>query len=446
MQSQRLPVGPQVAAPPRPRLVPSPQPEASAPFLPPLPRTIAEVGIEPAIIEDIAMRCLLDRGAASGNELCRAVCLVKEILLPLLDGLRKRTLVQHRGSGAMGDFVWELTEAGRARAMESRRNTTYTGPAPVPFEHYVESVRQQTVSGQQPGPADLKRAFGDLVIPEGILDSIGPALASGRGLFIWGKPGNGKTSIAERITAAYGGAIWIPYTLVVDGILINLFDPTTHRPVRERPAGLPNAFDRRWVLIHRPTVIAGGELSLEMLDIKCNEVSRVCEASLQLRANCGSLVIDDFGRQLVDPNRLLNRWIVPLERRVDYLRMPNARKLCVPFDVVLIFSTNMEPGDLVDEAFLRRIPYKVHMPDPTEGEFLRLLDDGARSLGLDLPEPEVWAWLLKTWFHGGQRPMRFCHPRDLLRQVLNICRYEQRAPVVDVATLDRGARLYFAAE
>lgn len=418
--------------------------EPPAEFLPPYPRTIDEAGIDPSTIEQILLRTMVNEGAVSGRSLSRTVCLGKEVLSPILEGMRRRSLVQHRGSGTFGDFVWELTESGRERAMDARRLCLYTGPAPVPLEQYLDAVKKQTVSRVHPGPADLDRAFRDLVIPDRVRQCIGPALASGRGLFIYGKPGNGKTSIAERITAAYGGTIWIPYTLIVDGLIINLFDPVTHRPVPTAAGAADGRHDLRWVHIQRPTVIAGGELTLEMLDVKFNEVTRVCEASLQLRANCGSLVIDDFGRQIVDPNRLLNRWIVPLERRVDFLRLPNARKLRVPFDVVLIFSTNMEPRSLVDEAFLRRIPYKVEMPDPTEAEFLRLLDGHARALRVQVPDGRLWLWLLDKWFREPQRPLRFCHPRDLLLQVVNICRFEQRTPVADQETLGRGAKLYFS--
>jgi hypothetical protein len=269
-------------------------------------------------------------------------------------------------------------------------------------------------------------------------------MVGGKGMFMYGNPGNGKTSLAERITRAYGSTVFIPWSIVVGNQIIRLFDPVIHErvPLPRELAEL--RLDHRFVLCKRPTVVVGGELTLESLELDHNESAGTCEAPIQLKANCGTLVIDDFGRQRVDPAQLLNRWIVPLEQRKDYLTLPDGRKVSFPFDPLIIFSTNLEPEDLVDEAFLRRIPYKICVPDPDEMAFRRIFVAVAGQMGFQFGR-EVIDYTILNHYRTTKRQMRACHPRDLLMQVKNQCLFKEQPLVVTPEAIDEAARLYFAA-
>jgi predicted ATPase with chaperone activity len=413
-------------------------------FLPREPRSWEDVGVDASLVEQIILRMLAREGSTTGRRVAHELSLSAALLKEVLEGLKAQKLVQHRGATATGDFIWELTEAGRHTAIESRKLSSYVGPVPVPFHQYVRGVQAQTLAHIWPTRDDLARAFEDMTLNAELVDAIGPAISSGRALFLYGKPGNGKTSIAERVTRSFGDTIWIPVTLLIDGHIVKLYDPATHQhqPDGARTLSVLDRADRRWVRIERPTVIAGGELTLDMLEIQRNPTSGVCEAPLQLKANCGTLVIDDFGRQRIEPLTLLNRWIFPLERRVDHLRLPDGRKIPAPFEPLLIFSTNIEPSTLVDEAFLRRIPYKIRVPDPTRDEFGRLILVLAEAMDITVPHGAL-TYLLER--HYRDRPMRFCHPRDLLQQVADHARYHQFPAVADAAAWDRAVHNYFSA-
>jgi predicted ATPase with chaperone activity len=416
----------------------------SAGFLPREPRNWEEVGIDSVWVEQIVLRYLAREGAAPGRQIAAELAIGTTLLNDVFEQLKLQKYVQVRGAGQAGDFVWQLTELGRTMAIESRKMSTYVGPVPVPFFQYVRGVQAQTLATIRPTQDDLARAFEDMTLSQSLIDALGPAIASGRALFLHGEPGNGKTSIAERITRSFGDTIWIPITLLIDGHIVKLYDPATHAhtPERSRALSPSERPDRRWVRIERPTVIAGGELTLDMLEIQRNPTSGVCEAPLQLKANCGTLVIDDFGRQRIEPLTLLNRWIFPLERRIDYLRLPDGRKIPAPFDPLLVFSTNIEPATLVDEAFLRRIPYKVRVPDPTREEFARLTVELAGAMEVYLPPGSVQALLDR---HFRTRPMRFCHPRDLLQQIVDRARYLQEEAEATPAAWDQACANYFGA-
>ena len=268
----------------------------------------------------------------------------------------------------------------------------------------------------------LHDAFKDLIMNKKMLDMLGPAINSGRGMFLFGEPGNGKTSIAERITRCFGSSIWIPRALGIDGEIMRVFDPGVHEEVTTDKQGLfdLSGVDPRWVRIVRPTVIAGGELTMAELEVTQNKVTKICEAPLQLKSNCGTFVIDDFGRQRMPVSELLNRWIVPLEKRYDFLNMPSGKKIQVPFDQLIIFSTNLEPKQLVDAAFLRRIPYKIHVPDPTEDEFQQITAIVCPHYGFEY-DRETTDYLLAKHYRSVNRPLRSCQPRDLVLQVKNYC-------------------------
>ena len=296
-------------------------------------------------------------------------------------------------------------------------------------------MQSQSIRGQPIKKARLWRALDDIDLPEKVLRRLGMALSTGQALFLYGDPGNGKTSVAERISRAVPSPIFIPKIVIVEGQLIRVFDPMVHTPVESE-----QNYDPRWVLCRRPTVIAGGELRLEMLELVYNPHLGICEAPPQLKAAGGTLLIDDFGRQFVSPRDLLNRWIVPLERRIDYLSLPDGTKLQVPFDPFIVFSTNLDPLELVDEAFLRRIPYKIKLNDPSEEVFRDLMIANARRLGLELPPASV-DYLIQTFYP--QRPFRGCHPRDLLSQVLHRQQFLGRPLVVTPAALNEVAQNYF---
>jgi predicted ATPase with chaperone activity len=315
----------------------------------------------------------------------------------------------------------------------------------VPLKYYIESVNRQTIANESPGPEQVKEAFSDLLVSEAMLAKLGPAINSGRGLFLYGVPGNGKTSIAERITGCFGTTVWVPHAIFVDGEIIKFYDPENHQAVEgHRPALLKEQpHDRRWIEIRRPTIVVGGELTMATLELQHNQYTKITEPSVQLKSNCGTLVIDDFGRQRMHPDELLNRWIVPLEKRYDYLSLANGKKILVPFDQLIIFSTNLEPRELVDDAFLRRIPYKIHVGDPTEEEFRTLIRMVAGTAGLEVDEDAV-NYLIETHYKKQGRGFRCCHPRDLVAQILDRASYCGEQPAMSREGFDRAVDNYFA--
>lgn len=422
------------------QVVPAPPPPSLDPFLPKEPRTWEEIGVDPSVVEQLLLRHLLDVGVASGRELSQAVGLPHAFVREVVDILKNQKLLTHRATSAVGDYVSELSEAGRARAFEARNQTTYVGPAPVPWEQYLVSLSAQSLDRRAPTQADLVAAFADLLVSDDLLDRLGPAITSGRPLFLHGDPGNGKTSIAERLTRCFGDAIWIPHTLLVGGHHIPLYDRMVHEAAPP-PAG-GERVDRRWIRVKRPTVVAGGELTMAALELQLDPTTRLLAPSIALKASGGTLLIDDFGRGAVSTRALLNRWIVPLEKRIDFLRLPDGRTLEVPFACLLVFSTNLEPRELADEAFLRRIPYKIHIGDPTESEFETLTHRMAEALGVTLG-PRSVQYLIDRHYRLPQRAMRFCQPRDLLQQVRHLCRYEDRPCVATPAEWDRVVQNYF---
>jgi hypothetical protein len=360
--------------------------------------------------------------------------------------MKNSQLVVHRGAAPMNDFQYQLSDLGRERGRRYAQHCTYFGAAPVALKEYIASVRAQSLTVQHPTAEDLRRAFEGLLLNAEMLDRLGPAVNSGRGLFLFGHPGNGKSSIAERITAAFGREIWIPRALGIDGEIVRLYDPLSHEEAPLAPGtGLLDArkIDKRWIRVRRPTIVAGGELTMSQLEVTPNTATGISEAPLQLKSNCGTLVIDDFGRQRMRVEELLNRWIVPLEKRYDFLNLPNGKKITVPFDQLLVFSTNLEPRDLVDEAFLRRIPYKIEVTDPTEEEFRDLFKLMAPQLGFEY-RAEAVDYLLAIHYRKCNRPLRFCHPRDLLLQVRSYCIYRKCPLELRAEYFDLACENYFA--
>jgi predicted ATPase with chaperone activity len=415
-------------------------------FTPKNVSTFEEAGLNHALLESLVLKFLLNLGSASGRRIAVELGLPFGAFPEFLRGLKNQQIVNYSSSTTANDYIYTLTDNGRARAKTYLEECTYVGTAPVPFDEYIESVSAQTIATEHPKEEDLRRAFADLLISERTFDMLGPAINSGRGLFLYGFPGNGKTSIAERITQCFGSSVWIPKALFIEGHLIKLFDMANHELIEDTNSGGlldRTEFDRRWVHIRRPTIVAGGELRMEDLEIRYDPVTKVSEAPLQLKSNLGSFLIDDFGRQRMQPVELLNRWIVPLEKRYDFLSLANGKKIRVPFDQLIIFSTNLEPKQLVDEAFLRRIPYKIHAADPSEQEFRQMIDIFAPKLGFPEVNREAVDYLINHHYKRVKRPYRCCQPRDLLLQVHNLCIYNELPLIMKPEYFDHAVTNYF---
>jgi len=422
------------------------QGDKETPFLPRVPETLERMGLREDDAQKLVLKFLLQKGSATGREISSQIRVPFGILFPLLKEWKNEQLVTYRAAGEMGDYLFAIVEQGRERARQYNAECSYFGSAPVGLPEYLKAMELQTIAGMEATEADLQNAFSDLLITETMFDRLGPAINSGRGMFLFGEPGNGKTSIAERITRCFGDSVWIPRTLGIDGDIIRLFDPGVHEELRDENAGGLfdlSGVDPRWVRIRRPTIVAGGELTMNELEVTQNPVTKICEAPLQLKSNCGTLVIDDFGRQTMPVDVLLNRWIVPLEKRFDFLNLPSGKKIQVPFDQLIIFSTNLEPSDLVDGAFLRRIPYKIEVPDPSREHFRQLFQIMAPKVGL-LYELDDIDYLIETHYIAKNRPFRNCQPRDLLQQVRNYCIYKKTPKVVTREALDFAVENYFS--
>ena len=416
-------------------------------FVPRQPRNMRETDINAVMIEKIIMRFLFQVGVDTSRRVAAQLRLPFKVLEPMFKQLRSDKHMDLAGTTSSGDSEFCITESGRDRARRYSLECTYFGSAPVSLEDYVASVAAQSIAGQIVTKEDLRRAFKGLIINEAMFNRLGPAINSGRGMFLFGEPGNGKTSIAERVTDAFGSTVWIPRAISIEGDIMRIFDPAVHEEVaaEEQNSGLLDSMDidRRWVQIKRPTVIAGGELTMDELEITLNPTSRICESPLQVKSNCGTLVIDDFGRQKMPVDMLLNRWIVPLEKRFDYLNMPNGKKIQMPFDQLIVFSTNLEPRDLVDGAFLRRIPYKIEVPDPSETEFLDLFGIMCEKLGFP-HRPDAIKYLVETHYRPTNRPFRLCQPRDLLLQVRNYCQFHSEPLELSCEAFDAAVLNYFS--
>ena len=420
---------------------------SSGGFVPRQPRTMREAGIAPVMVEKIIMRFLFQVGIETSRKIANQVKLPYKVIEPMFRQLRQDKHIDLSGTTSTGDSEYVITESGRERARRYVEECTFFGAVPVTLEDYVASVSAQSIAGQVVTKDDLRRAFKGLIINEAMMNRLGPAINSGRGMFLFGEPGNGKTSIAERVTEAFGTTIWIPRAIAIEGEIMRIFDPAVHEAVEDPNAnsGLMDSqdIDRRWVQVKRPTVIAGGELTMNELEISLNPTSRVCESPLQVKSNCGTLVIDDFGRQKMPVDMLLNRWIVPLEKRYDFLNMPNGKKIQIPFDQLIVFSTNLEPKDLVDGAFLRRIPYKIEVPDPSETEFRDLFRIMCEKMNF-AHDPATISYLVDTHYKSIGRPFRLCQPRDLLLQVRNYCQYHSVPLRLSPEAFDAAVLNYFS--
>ncbi len=418
---------------------------------PPVPTTLDATGLAADHVEQLLVKTLYG-GEVTGLALADRLRLPYMVLEPLVERIRAERLVEVRGTAGSGSaaYRYALTDLGRDLALRYLDGNQYTGAAPVPLADYVSYMRALALASGYIDRDRLRQGFAHLIVSERVLEQLGPAVNANKAVFLYGMPGNGKTVIAEGMGRAMGGAMYMPYALDIDGHVVTMYDPASHESL-EAPdsdslsliAAAPR--DRRWVRVRRPVVIVGGELTLEMLDLTFNPITKFHEAPSQLKANGGVFLVDDFGRQRIRPQELLNRWIVPLESRVDYLTLHTGKKFQVPFDTLVVFATNLDPADLADEAFLRRIPYKISIEDPTIEEFTRIFELNCRRRQLRFHAVMV-AYLVRRHYRPLRRPMRACHPRDLLEHVTALCRYRGIQPTITRELLDAACAAYFVQE
>src|SRR3989442_2663944 len=414
---------------------------------PPMPRTLEETGVAVDHIEQLLIKTLYGM-ELTGHAVADRMRVAFAMLEPLVERGRAERLIEVKGASGAGGAVFRcaLTVLGRARARQYLDQNQYVGSVPVPLTAYVAYMRALADARGYVDRERLRNGFAHLVIGDGILEQLGPAVNAGKAVFLYGPPGNGKTVIGEGMGRAIGGDMYIPHAIDIDGHIVTMFDPLNHESlendVEQTSVIAPAPRDRRWVRIRRPVVIVGGELTLEQLDLTFNPLAKFYEAPIQLKANGGVFLVDDFGRQRIRPQDLLNRWIVPLESRVDYLTLHTGKKFQVPFDVLTVFATNLDPKSLADEAFLRRIPYKIPIEDPSVEDFARIFELNCKRRQLPFHKVMV-AYLQRRHYGPAHRRLRACHPRDLLDQVTALCRYRGIAPMLTRELLDRACESYF---
>ncbi len=406
-------------------------------FAPVIPQSFDELGIPQSLVIDLFLRRTMIEGFSTLESLSKALRVSVAIVDQVFRQLRQQQIVEVKGMIG-NDYQFVLTQAGKQMAADRFQISQYAGACPVSLRDYAAATKRQTARVQI-DRRSLRAAFSDLVVPDRLLDQIGPALISQNSIFLYGPSGNGKTSIAERMLRVYQDAVFIPYAVEVDNQIISLYDPVVHHKVELEDPDI----DPRWVLCRRPCIVVGGELIPSMLELRLDESSGIYAAPLQMKANNGIFIIDDFGRQLMSPRDLLNRWIVPLDRRVDYLTLRYGVKFQIPFELMVVFSTNLDPSDLADEAFLRRIQNKIEI-EPVQAQVFDMIFQrvmSTRNVPADYDSAE---YLRKLCLSEGRTQLRACYPLDILNIITSICQYENRPVQVTKAELERAVHLYFA--
>ncbi len=415
------------------------------------PRTIEETGLPQDFLGLLTLKLLYTKGMLAGRQIATALCLhFSGVVEPVLNDLKQRNLVEVKGGSHLNpaSYQYALTERGIQHAGEALERNRYVGPCPVTLEQYVDVIKTQ--AGQRPlvSETEVTRAVQELVLSPDTIEGIGPAVNSFKSLFLYGPPGNGKSSIAKIIGRhLLGGQVMIPHAIFTEGELIKIYDAATHKALAE-PGGenstqVTSSVDRRWVRCQPPVVTVGGELTLHDLDLAYNDTARYYKAPLQLKANGGMFLIDDFGRQQMQPKDLLNRWIVPLEERIDYLTFHTGQKIAIPFETLIVFSTNLDPEKLMDEAFLRRIRHKLGIDYPTGEQYYQIFRQACRQRNITFDQ-DAFLHLIRRYYLASNRPFRACHPRDLLDQLTDFAIYRREPVQMTIALMEKAARSYFA--
>lgn len=410
---------------------------------PPVPHTLEETGLNRTVAVELVLRTVYNLGRPTGQEIARLLCLNYKVIEPLLQEMRKGELLEVVGQRGLGDANYEYVlkqPRGRDAAQDALEKTAYMGPAPVPFQTYLNMVKAQSVKQLNVTRRTVGAAFEDLVVASDVLNQVGPAVNSGASIFLFGYPGNGKTSIAERIARLMGDAIYIPQAIEADGQIIKIFDEGVHHAIPAAQGDAP--YDARWVKVRRPVIIVGGELVMPMLELSYDKAGKFYEAPLQMKANGGIFMIDDFGRQQMRALDLLNRWIVPLEKRFDYLTTHTGRKLEIPFELLLIFSTNLDPAQLADDAFFRRIKFKIEITDPDQKHWESVWRLVCKGKGVEYDQAGI-DYMIRRWYEPFDRPLRMCQPRDILVQMENIARYNMERLSFSPDLIDAACASYF---
>ena len=413
------------------------------------PTTVEETGLSETFLSELVGKHLLDGGVLTLSDLTDRLALTGPILEEILDFMRAEAKVEIRGmaaDGSVANLRYALTDRGREAAQDAMLRSGYVGPAPVPLADYVKVAEAQTVHGQNVNAEDMKRAFANVVLRDEIRDKVGPALNSGRAIFIYGHAGTGKTYITQQLVNLFPSETLVPYAISVNETVVEVFDPVLHRmadmDVGTSSIMLRRGHDPRYACCKRPAVVSGGELTADMLDIHYDPSTRRYQAPLQLKANNGVFIIDDMGRQRIAPETVFNRWIVPLEEKKDYLTLGAGRHFSVPFDVVLIFSTNLHPTDIADEAFLRRIGYKIEFPTLTPNEYRQIWNDFCEQSEIDVEEG-VFEYAVNGLHKVDEVPLLPCHPRDLLSIAADWSAYEGHARTITREAMAWAWKNYF---
>ena len=402
-------------------------------------RSMEEIGVRKNLLEDLALKIVYLIGEVSLHELSRHIGLHLILVEELFQRLRKDQLCQVTGMEKNVHCI-TTTSAGKSRALELLANNQYVGPAPVSLEDYVKRVNAQTVRNIKITPQDLHSAFEELVLDTRMLNQLGTAVLSGRAVFLYGATGTGKTTLAMTLTRIFEqDRIWLPYAVEIDGQIITVYDSVLHHKVKQ-PTGSDH--DGRWVMCRRPCVMVGGELTIEMLDLQFNTSTKFYTAPVQMKANNGLFVVDDFGRQRLSPEEMLNRWVVPLDRRIDFLTLAGGKKIEIPFDIFVVFATNLDPAKMMDEAFLRRIQTKIKVDFVSPEQFREIFRRVCVQYELKY-DAAVVDDLIQMIGQNFKEPLRACHPRDVVQQIIWAAQYLQKEPVLDRDTVTQACRNYF---